>query len=300
MTRTEGLSSRGALFEGSIRLSNGRSVDYCGIGPADSPVVLYCHGTPGSRLELLLARPALERNRLPIRLIALNRPGYGRSSFSPVRGFLLWADIVDETADRLGIDRFAVLGASGGSPFALACAYSLPDRIDRVAIVAGIAPPDTPGMSQAAALSDEYVSGVIRSLRYGSLWFGSRVGLAGLLTRRLIAGLGPSDRQALGDPRARDSLERVVREAFAQGGRAAVAESGLFMRPWDFDPASVTQQVHFWHGMEDTRVPPDVAESFAGRIRRAECLLWPHEGHFSWAMSDKISSITNFLATAST
>ncbi|HEX6301470.1 MAG TPA: alpha/beta hydrolase [Acidimicrobiia bacterium] len=134
------------MVEGSIRLSSGRHLDYFATGPRDAPAVLYCHGTPGSRFELLLARPALERNHVDMRLIALNRPGYGTSSFVSAHGFLPWARDSDEAADRLGLDRFAVLGASGGSPFALACAHTLGDRIRKVAIVAGVAPPDTPGM----------------------------------------------------------------------------------------------------------------------------------------------------------
>lgn len=285
---------------GSIRLSSGRRLDYIAIGPVASPVVLYCHGTPGSRFELLLARSALQRARAQMRLIAFNRPGYGRSSFVPYGGFLPWAEIVDEAADHLGLSQFGVLGASGGSPFALACAYSLADRIDRVGIIAGVAPPETPGMNQAAALSSEYASSVLRGIRYGSLSLVARVGLAAILTRRLIASLGPADRQALADPSARESLERVVREAFGQCGRGAAMEAGLLMRPWDFDPRRITQQVRLWHGVEDTRIPADVATALAERLPNADCVLWPDHGHFSWAMSENVASVAEFLATPST
>jgi pimeloyl-ACP methyl ester carboxylesterase len=283
------------VIESSIRLSSGRRLDYSELGPADSPVVLYFHGTPGSRLELLLARAALERHGGRMRLIGLNRPGYGKSSFVPYGGFLPWASIVDEAADRLGLDRFAVLGASGGSPFALACAYSLADRVNRVGIVAGVAPPETPGMNRAAALAEEHAGTIMRSVRYGALCLATRVGLTRLLTSRLISSLGPADQQAMRDPVATNSLERVVWEAFAQWGRAAVLEAGLFMRPWDFDPALVTRQIRLWHGTEDTRIPVEVASSFADRMRHADCVLWPSHGHFSWAMSDEIASIAEFL-----
>lgn len=283
------------MIEGFIPLSSGRRLEYSESGPDDSPVVLYCHGTPGSRLELLLAQPALERSHVRMRLIALNRPGYGRSSFVSYRGFLAWAAIVEETADRLGLDRFAVLGASGGSPFALACAHSLTDRITRVGIVAGVAPPETPGMSRSAALADEYASTIMRSLRYSALFIATRVGLTRLLVSRLISSLGPADQQAMTDPAATNSFQRVVREAFAQWGRAAVLETGLFMRPWDFDPALVTQEIRLWHGTEDTRIPAEVATSFTDRMQHADCVLWPHQGHFSWAMSDEISSVAEFL-----
>lgn len=283
------------MIEGSIRLSSGRHLDYVEIGPADAPAVLYCHGTPGSRFELLLAQPALERNHVHMRLIGLNRPGYGTSSPVRYQGFLPWTHLVDEATDRLGLNRFAILGASGGSPFALACAYTLADRIDNVGIVAGVAPPDTPGMSQAAALADEHSSSIFRAIRYSSLSLATHAGLTGRLTRRLITALGPADRQALADPRARESLEQVVREAFAQWGRAAAIESGLFMRPWDFDLDGIRQRVRVWHGREDTRIPAAVATAFAGRIPNADLVLWPLHGHFSWATSDDIADIAGFL-----
>lgn len=283
------------MIEGSIQLSSGHRLEYGEIGPADSPAVIYCHGTPSSRFELLLARPALQRNRAQIRLIGLNRPGYGRSSFLPYQGFLSWARIVEEAADRLSLGHFSVLGASGGSPFALACAHSLSDRVNQVGIIAGIAPPDIPGMDQAAALASEYASPTIRSVRYGSLSFATRVGLTRLLVRRLTGSLGPADKRALAGPQAKRSLEKLVQEAFAQRGKAAVLESGLFLRPWDFDPTSVSQQVRLWHGTEDTRIPVDVAIAFADRMPRADCVLWPNHGHFSWAMSDEIISVAEFL-----
>lgn len=283
------------MIESSIRLGSGSRVDYCELGSVDAPTVIYCHGTPGSRLELLLARHALERNRVPIRLIGLNRPGYGKSSFVPYQGFLPWAEVVNEATDRLGVERFSVLGASGGSPFALACAHSLADRVDRVGIVAGVAPPDTPGMQRAAPLANEFASTAMRAVRYGALSLAARAGLAGLLTRRLIGSLGSADREALASPGASASLEMVVREAFAQRGRAAVLEAGLFMRPWDFEPARISQDVRLWHGTEDTRIPAEVATSMADRIPGASCALWPGHGHFSWAMGDEVATVTEFL-----
>lgn len=290
----------GKLIEGSIELSGGLHLSYGELGQAGSPVVMYFHGTPGSRFELALAVPALRRSRLRVRVISLNRPGYGKSSFEPSRGFLRWAEILEEAADRLGLDRFSVLGASGGSPFALACAFSLADRVDRVGIVAGVAPPETPGMSEAAAIAQEHDSPRLRAVRYGSLHLATRAGLTGAMTRRLIASLGSSDRMALADPWSTKSLEMVVEEGFAQWGKAATLEAGLFMRPWDFDLAQISQQVRIWHGTEDTRIPAEVATGLAGRIPEADCVLWPHDGHFSWATSDRIASVVEFLTPSPT
>ena len=139
------------MIDGMVELTDGRRVAFLDRGPRDAPVVVYCHGTPGSRLELLLAEPTIERSAIDVRIVALDRPGYGRSTPVPGRRYTHWAHDMEQTADRLGIGRFSVLGASGGSPFALACASGLEDRIPRAGIVAGIAPPEAPGMDQVIA-----------------------------------------------------------------------------------------------------------------------------------------------------
>ncbi|HEX6301469.1 MAG TPA: hypothetical protein VF148_13470 [Acidimicrobiia bacterium] len=110
---------------------------------------------------------------------------------------------------------------------------------------------------------------IIREIRYGSLSLAVRMRWSGSLVRRLIAALGPADRQALTHPEATKAFQEIVREAFAQWGRAAVMKAGLIMRPWDFDPSRVTQEVRLWHGADDTRIPARVATAFAERMPHA-------------------------------
>ena len=75
-------------------------------------------------LEVLTVQSAAER--IVVRLIGLDRPGIGRSDAKAGYRLLDWPDDVVEVADQLGIERFAVEGLSGGGPFALACAYTIP------------------------------------------------------------------------------------------------------------------------------------------------------------------------------
>src|SRR5204862_12764 len=80
-----------------------------------------------------------------VRVVTPDRPGIGGSDPSPGRRVLDWADDVAALADRLELDRFAVLGHSGGGPFAAACAHRLPDRVSALGIACGFAPMDRPG-----------------------------------------------------------------------------------------------------------------------------------------------------------
>ena len=68
-----------------------------------------------------------------MRLVVPNRPGIGGSAFLPNRRILDWFSDVLTLADTLGIERFAVAGVSGGGPYALACALSIPQRLTAVA-----------------------------------------------------------------------------------------------------------------------------------------------------------------------
>ena len=77
-----------------------------------------------------------------VRLIAVDRPGYGLSTFDPARTYESGAHDIGELADHLGIDRFAVIGHSSGGPNAAACARFLADRLTCCAIVSGPAPPE--------------------------------------------------------------------------------------------------------------------------------------------------------------
>ncbi len=306
-TRSRGLAavagagSRGMLAdvtdirEGGVRLPDRRWVQYTDQGPAGAPVVLYCHGIPGSRHEVAWASSALDGVGTPVRLIAPNRPGYGRSTWTRLPGFAAWTADAAHVLDGLGVGRCAVLGASGGAPFALACAQHLAARVNRVGVVAGVAPPRVAGMDRSAAWLTEPRDPRARVLRYAALAAGYRLGLGRWLEGRLLAALGEADRQALQPAGARATLHRVVVEAFAQRGRAAAHEAGLLLEDWDIDPAQVGVPVRVWHGTRDTRIPVEVSHGLTDLMPGASLEVWPQHGHFSWATSDQVAGIAAYL-----
>src|SRR5512132_4154110 len=94
------------------RADVGRTLAYAEWGdPAGFPV-FSLHGTPGSRL----GRHYDERDYVDAgaRVITYDRPGYGRSERHPGRYVVDCVDDVQAIADHLGIERFAVIGGSGG------------------------------------------------------------------------------------------------------------------------------------------------------------------------------------------
>lgn len=126
-----------------ITLKDGRKLAFTIYGAKqDGKSITYHHGWPSSRLEGASYEAAA--TQLNGRLIAIDRPGVGRSDIEPKRLLLDWPDDLCQLADQLGIDKFYVLGASGGGPYVAACAYKIPDRLLGATIIAGLSPMANP------------------------------------------------------------------------------------------------------------------------------------------------------------
>jgi pimeloyl-ACP methyl ester carboxylesterase len=98
-------------------LPDGRELARLELGDPEGPPVFVFHGTPGSRLQVSFdERPIIATG---VRFIAVDRPGYGHSTFYRGRRLADWSSDVASLADHLGIDRFAVIGVSGGGPMPL-------------------------------------------------------------------------------------------------------------------------------------------------------------------------------------
>ena len=125
-----------------LTLPDGRRLAYADYGDPAGPVVLECVGTPQSRLPDPVQ--VTEAEQAGLRMIVPDRPGFGRSDPRPGRTLTDWPADAAALTDALGVDRFPVLGASGGGPYAVACGVVLADRVTRVALVAPAAPADAP------------------------------------------------------------------------------------------------------------------------------------------------------------
>jgi pimeloyl-ACP methyl ester carboxylesterase len=121
-------------------LPDGRTLSYAQYGDLNGKPIFFFHGTPSSRL---FRHPddSLTKS-LGVRLITIDRPGFGLSDFQPGRQLLDWPDDVAALADDINIQTFAVAGISGGGPYAAACAYKIPHRLTMAGIISGVGPTD--------------------------------------------------------------------------------------------------------------------------------------------------------------
>ena len=130
--------------EGTIRVRDGRQLGIAEYGPPDGRAVVWFHGTPGARRQVpeearLIAesRRASASSGSTARASACRRPHLYDASSTLIPD-------VEIVADRLGLDRFASVGLSGGGPYALAAAHELGDRVATVGILGGVVPTHGP------------------------------------------------------------------------------------------------------------------------------------------------------------
>ncbi|SEE34260.1 Pimeloyl-ACP methyl ester carboxylesterase [Streptomyces sp. KS_5] len=268
-----------------VRAADGRHLLVERVGdPMGMPVFLL-HGTPGSRLG---PRPrSMFLYHLRMQVITYDRPGYGGSHRQPGRRVVdAVADVV-AIADTLGLDRFAVVGRSGGAPHALACAALLPDRVTRAATLVTLAPPNADGLDwfqgMAASNVTEYTytstdpeSVTARLIPRAEQIRNDPKRLLDDLRRELT----DSDRLVVSDAGVRGMLQRNYEEALRTSAWGWVDDTLAFCSPWGFEPEQITKPVLLWHGEKDVFSPAGHSRWLAGRIPGATAVLEPAATHF--------------------
>jgi pimeloyl-ACP methyl ester carboxylesterase len=265
-------------------LPDGRQLAYTDLGAADGPVVLYFHGAPSSRLDLHATGLAAQLDALGIRAVSPDRPGYGLSSPQPGRTMDQWPADVTALADHLGIDGFAVIGASSGGPYAVACAALLGRRVIGCGVVAGVT-----DMGWEPAWSDYYETEVevmrqldeAAAIAHCEEHFGKDG--AGLLTDQSHE-FAAADLALFEDETIAAGFFATSTEALRQGVAGFAQDVWVQGRSWPFDPAQCTARCLVLHGEADTIVPIAHARHTAAVLPGAELVTRHDQGHLSVMM----------------
>lgn len=300
----------------TITLADGRKLGFAEYGdPRGRKTLLYFHGYPSSRVEAkVLHRLALAHS---IRVLALDRPGYGLSTPQrPRRELLDWPRDVAAFVDHQGLDRFAVLGTSGGGPFAVACAHALPTQmLTGVGLFAG-APPWAAGRHymtrprRILSVLANWVPGLVSVLTSATLGLARWLVNTRFVATRLDAWLELVNKQARDkeaqrlrdDPAAAPStitgpddrpvaeqraalLRLLIGEPFAQGPGAAVQEARILTDDdWGFrfeDVSFRDRPIQIWHGAKDVNAPIEAIRYLAEKLPNAELHEFGDDTHYT-------------------
>ena len=265
------------------QLADGRRLGFVEHGDPEGKPIILLHDLWGNRDlrhpdDSILAR-------VGIRLIGIDRPGYGMSTRRPGRSIM---DVVDDVmllSKALQLDQFAVLGYSAGGPYALACAYRFPQIVQRCAVVAGFPPLDHP-----------------QGFRALHPFYGRLFQMAGgneVLFRLLLRGFFWVDSQRRADQYIREygnmlsrpdqntlsnldlfASRRDMWEDVRRGGSDSLADEIVTLtKNWGYHLQSIRTPVDIWWGEADNFCAPLVGERMAEMIPKGQLQRVPDAGH---------------------
>jgi pimeloyl-ACP methyl ester carboxylesterase len=246
---------------------------------------VYLHGTPGTAGSAALLEEAARRQG--VRLLAISRPGYGESTTTPP-GLLSVGRDVGELASGLGVEEFAVLGVSGGGPFALATGVALTTRVRHVMVAAGLgpvhliapevlAPEDVQALDLLAAGEvDSAVATVTDEVRRD---FDAMLQLPASEFEAAFSGTAPPSEHYFDKrPEERTIFFADVRRGLARYD-GFVRDNLSWLGPWDFDLRDVIAPVQLSYGGADSMAPATHGEWLASHLPTATLTIHPEAGH---------------------
>jgi pimeloyl-ACP methyl ester carboxylesterase len=267
-----------------LQLKDGRQLGFAEFGELQGKPLFFFHGQPGSRLGGRIFDDAARR--LGIRIICPDRPGYGLSDLKPGRSLLDWADDVLELAGHLHLERFSVLGFSGGGPYSLVCAYAIPQRLQAATFVSGVGPAHIPGLTQGMSLPNRMLINAVRlapflaEIPFRSMRNQLKVSQDKVYTQ-LVATASPADRALMEHAATREHFLEDLKEGLRPGTRGVAWEVILFTRPWGFRFEDIHTPVILWQGLEDVNTPLAMGRYLAETIPGCQSHFMPGEGHQS-------------------
>ena len=195
-----------------------------------------------------------------------------------------WPGDVSALADHLGIERFAVMGVSGGGPHSAVCAALLGDRVTTAAIVSGVGPLSDPAAIEGMMRVNRVLTGLSRR---SPLLVRGILAPQTVVARRwpdkaidfLMRQLPAPDVEVLQRPEVRALFASEVAKASRTTSKASAQDFELFCHDWGFALSGISVPVHLWQGDADVNVPASHArlqhEAIPGSVLH-EC---PGEGH---------------------
>jgi pimeloyl-ACP methyl ester carboxylesterase len=266
---------------------DGRKLTFAQWGDPQGFPVFSLHGTPGSRF----ARHYNERDyaKAGAGVITYDRPGYGGSERHPGRRVVDCVGDIASIADALGIDRFAVIGGSGGGPHALALAARLPERVTRATCIVGIVPYETEGFDWFEGMDPKNVEELRWALEGEDVLVPEIEREAAETLERVVVDpskvigdeydLPKSDRAELARPERQELIRQSVNEAFRNGVWGWVDDDLCFVRPWGFGIDEIRVPTRVIYGTSDVLVPRGHGEWLAQNVPDAEVVVDEGLGH---------------------
>ncbi len=287
-------------IEGSVAVGEGRRIGFAEFGSATGRAVFWLHGTPGARRQIPTEARAFAAEN-DIRILGLDRPGVGSSTPYRYDCVADFSTDLSTLADALGIDQFAVIGLSGGGPYALAVAHAFPERVVVAGILGGVAPTVGPEAIGGGAMEIGVAAAPLVRVAGGPI---GKVVSSVLSVARPIAEpaislygrLSPQgDRELLSRPEFRAMFLDDLLHGGSRRMDAPFADILVFTRDWGFRVGDVKVPVRWWHGDCDHIIPYAHGEHMVSLLPDAKMFTMHGESHLG-ALGMSVDIITELMA----
>jgi pimeloyl-ACP methyl ester carboxylesterase len=244
----------------------GRPVGYVDLGRGDGPPVVFIHGLSGRWQCWLENLAAVAEHR---RVVALDLPGFGASPLPAERlTITLYARVVDELCEQLGLGPVAVVGNSLGGFTAAEVAIRHPARVERLVLAAAA------GVSIAELIphpARAFLSVLERAIPTDAS-----------AQRRLVA--RPATRHVIFAGMVRHPSRitpDLLLELFGGFGTPGLLPGFAALTSYDYRDRldSIGCPTLIVHGRNDMQVPTADADRMAALIPGSEVLLFDDTGH---------------------
>lgn len=280
-----------------LQLSDGRVLTYDTYGDPDGLPVIFSHGLSDSRL---IRNPDEELTRsLGVHVIAADQPGVGGSTPARGRRMVDWGRDMEELADALGLDDFAVAGHSGGGPHTLAIASHLPNRVTRGVLASPVGPFDEDEFAKLLVMKD--LKHVVRLHHFHRIirWaYKSDVKKAKKDIGSFVEAMAeddPSDASTfLDDPAQRAMFEANFTAGLMQD-EEGMYEMTMALWDWGFEIEEVLQPFEVFYGDADDIISDEMPLRVAHRLPRGTPHVWPGAGHYGFVDRDRWSEFLGAL-----
>ncbi|MGE2735232.1 alpha/beta fold hydrolase [Mycolicibacterium vaccae] len=272
-------------LEGKVLVGKDRQLGFAEFGDPQGRAIFWLHGTPGARRQIPVEARMFAEDK-GIRLIGVDRPGIGSSTPYEYGRVIDFAADLRTVADTLGIDKMEIIGLSGGGPYTLACAAAMPERVEAVGILGGVAPTQGPDGIGGGLMGSVGLPAAPVLERVGTPLSVVATGLIRLIkpvaepVLYLYAAVSPEgDRRLL----ARPEFKAMFLDDLLNGSRrqlaAPFADVVVFARDWGFRLEEVKVPVRWWHGDADHIVPFAHGRHVVSLLPDAELYELPGESH---------------------
>jgi len=264
------------------RLPDGRRIGYAEYGAPNGLPAIALHGTPGCRYMFALTDSAARARGL--RIIAPERPGYGLSDIHHFDTLAETAHDVEAIADALGLDRFALIGVSGGGPHAVAAAGLLKQRVLRMALIAPVGPIAGSAHIRMSHFHHFIFTNLAPSPHAaGAFFFGLRTMIdwtPAVAYHLLMQRVTQTDNELLHRSEVRENLQATIREGLRPGVEGPLQDLRLYCGSWGLPLGEIDAPTLVWQGSADTIVPPDAAYHLAGALPNCRLEVLEGAGHY--------------------